>query len=351
MSEKSSQLHVSIVVIPEAMASTLVGMYEVLGCFGFLGSIDDSLPRSSPFRVELVASSRAILNTAGGLPVVPQRAVEEVDHTDIIIIPSILVNGASWEIGRYPELVDWMKAMHAQGAELYSACSGVLLLAETGLIDGLDATLHWAYEEIFRQRFPQIPLKLEKVLVATGKRNEFVMSGASASWHDLIFYLVSRHVGPTAAQAISKFWLLQWHADGQTPYITFQAKQNHGDAVIAKVQEWLAKHYMAANPVEEMVVRSGLPERSFKRRFGKATGHTPIAYVQQLRVHEAKRRLERTNVPVDEICWAVGYEDPAFFRRLFKRISGITPSAYRQKFQLPDFLLDDLGENYSAAAE
>ena len=126
------------------------------------------------------------------------------------------------------------------------------------------------------------------------------MSGASASWHDLVLYLVARHVGPTAAQALAKFLLLQWHTDGQAPYVPFNPPTDHGDAIVAEAQEWLRTSYAVAAPVTELVERSGLPERTFKRRFAKATGYSPIAYVQHTRVEEAKRRLERTSAPVDD---------------------------------------------------
>jgi transcriptional regulator GlxA family with amidase domain len=211
------------------------------------------------------------------------------------------------------------------------------LLGETGLLDGRKATIHWAYARTFRRNFPNIGLHLEKVLVTEGERQQFVMSGASASWHDLVLYLVARHVGPAAAQAIAKFMLLQWHVDGQAPYVVFETPTDHGDAIVLIAQEWLSDHFTVATPVDEMVRRSGLAERSFKRRFKKATGYSPITYVQHLRVEEAKRRLERTDATVDEISWNVGYEDPAFFRRLFKRITRITPGAYRRKFRLPTF--------------
>ena len=131
--------------------------------------------------------------------------------------------------------------------------------------------------------------------------------------------------------------LLQWHVDGQAPYVVFEKPTEHGDAVVLIAQEWLNDHFTVAAPVDEMVRRSGLAERSFKRRFKKATGYSPITYVQHLRIEEAKRRLERTDAPVDEISWNVGYQDPAFFRRLFKRITRITPAVYRRKFRLPEF--------------
>ncbi len=214
----------------------------------------------------------------------------------------------------------------------------MLILAETGLLDGLDATIHWAYAQTFQRNFPKVNLRLEEVLIATGARQELVMSGASASWHDLVLYLIAREVGPTAAQAIARFLLLQWHREGQAPYVPFAPPTNHGDVVVRRLQEWLAKNYSVASPVEELVRRSGLAERTAKRRFTEATGMPPIRYVQHVRVEEAKRRLERTNTPiVDQISFEVGYEDPASFRRLFRRITHVTPGDYRRKFRLPAF--------------
>jgi transcriptional regulator GlxA family with amidase domain len=338
MSIKKGRIRVSLMLIPEAMIAPVSGLYDVLNSFGLINEFDNSVPGNAPFDVEIVAATKAPMDTASGLSLAAHRTIEEVSETDIVIIPSIMVRDGAWIPGRYPQLVDWLSRMHERGAMLCSACSGVLLLAETGLLDGRNATIHWAYAPTFRENFPNVHLNLEKILVATGEREQFVMSGASASWHDLALYLVARHVGPTAAQAVAKFMLLQWHVDGQSPYIVFQAPTDHQDRIVLEAQEWLASHFSVGGPVEEMAKRSGLPERSFKRRFTRATDHTPIAYVQKLRVHEAKRRLERTDAPIDEIGWVVGYEDPAFFRRLFKRHTGITPGAYRRKFQLPDFV-------------
>jgi transcriptional regulator GlxA family with amidase domain len=161
------------------------------------------------------------------------------------------------------------------------------------------------------------------------------MSGASTSWHDLVLYVIAQHVGPTAAQSVAKFFAFQGHVDGLSPYIVFEPPTDHGDAVIRSVQQWLGGHFSVANPIDQAVRQSGIPERSYKRRFKNATGLAPIHYVQRLRIEEAKRRLERTAAPVDEIGWKVGYEDSAFFRRLFKRTTGVTAGAYRRKFQVP----------------
>jgi len=328
---------VSLVAIPDVSISSLTGIYDVFKAFSILGSFDPCVPKVSPFEVEIVSARPGAIVTSCGLPITAQRQPRDVRHTGIIIVPSVLVEQARWKCGRYPELVGWLKRQHARGAMLCSACSGVLLLAETGLLEGLDATMHWAYARTFQENFPKVHLRLEEVLIATGAKQEIVMSGASASWHDLVLYLIARQVGPPAAQAISKFLLLQWHRDGQAPYVPFAPPTDHGDEVVSRLQSWLSASYSLPNPVEELVRRSGLPERTIKRRFTRATGMPPITYVQHLRIEEAKRRLERTSVSIEEISYAVGYEDTASFRPLFRRLTRVAPGEYRSKFRLPAF--------------
>ena len=330
-------LTVSLVVLPEAAVGSLAGMFDTLSALPLVGAFDGAAPAASPFRVELVAADAGPQHTASGITLPVHRSVAEPARTDIAIVPSLVVPGGEWVRGRHPELVEWLVDVHADGALLCSACSGVLLIAETGLLTGRRVTMHPVYAPTFRRNFPDVGLDLDRVLVATGAREELVMAGASASWHDLVLYLVARHAGPTAAQALAKFLLLQWHTDGQAPYVPFDPPGDHGDAAVADAQEWLRLNYAVAAPVGELVSRSGLPERTFKRRFTRATGLSPISYVQHTRVEEAKRRLERTNDPVDAISYAVGYEDPASFRRLFTRITGVSPGAYRRKLQLPAF--------------
>ena len=330
-------LHVSLVAIPDAVTSTLSGIYDVLGSFRMLGRSEPSLPEEPPFTVEIVAAERGSVMLASGIPVDARRAVSEVTATDIIIVPSVLLGPDGWAPGRYPEIVAWARRRHAEGALLCSACSGVFLLAETGLFDGQETTVHWGYANEFARVFPRVPLRPDRVLVVSGAREEFVTSGASMIWHDLVLYLIARHVGATAAQTVARNFALQWHHDGLAPYMVFQGRKDHGDAAVADAQSWLSTHFSVASPVEEMVRRSKLAERTFKRRFTEATDFAPIDYVQRLRIEDAKRRLERTDAPADEISWKVGYEDAAFFRRLFKRVTGMTPGAYRRRFQVSAF--------------
>lgn len=331
----ATPLHVSLTALPEGSISTLHGLYDVLTSIRMLGGLDDAIPRSPPFRVEIVGTTAGPVQLASGLVAEAQRGIDDVGETDIVIVPSVVLSRAGWRPRRYPALVEWLAHVHARGAILCSACSGIFLLAETQLFDDRDATIHWSYAPAFRRLFPRVRLFPERALVVSGARSDLVSSGASMSWHDLALYLIARHAGPTVAQAVAKFFALVWHRDGLGPYIVFEGNRDHGDAAVLAAQAWLEGHFSVASPVEEMVRRSGLAERTFKRRFTAATGLAPLAYVQQLRVAEAKRRLERTRDAIDEIGWRVGYEDPAFFRRLFKRITGVTPAAYRRQLQVP----------------
>jgi transcriptional regulator GlxA family with amidase domain len=324
--------HIALLALPDAVVSTLAGIYDVMNAPAVLNA-----QGSPPFDLEIVGESVGPIELASGVPIQVQRSIDTLDATEIVIVPSVLLRESGWEKGRYPRLVDWLRRVHAGGAVLCSACSGIFLLAETGLFDGKDATVHFAYAQAFAAAHPSVIIHPERVLVVSGPREDLITSGASMTWHDMVLYLIARYAGATDAQEVARMYALQWHQDGLTPYITFQGKSDHGDAEIQSAQKWLSTHFSVANPVEEMIKRSKLAERTFKRRFTAATGLAPIAYVQRLRIEEAKRRLERTDVSADEISWRVGYEDPAFFRRLFKRTTGLSPGVYRKRFRIPEF--------------
>ncbi|QJR36754.1 GlxA family transcriptional regulator [Gemmatimonas groenlandica] len=327
--------HVSLVAIPDAVVSTLAGIYDVMNGGAMLTLSAAGAP--SPFHADIVGEQTGPLQLASGLPMQVQRAIDTIETTDIVIVPSVLLQPGGWETGRYPALVQWLRTMHERGAILCSACSGIFLLAETGLFDDRDATMHFAYARSFSQTFPRVAIHAERVLVISGPREDLVSSGASTTWHDMVLYLIARYAGATTAQEVARLFALQWHQDGLTPYIIFEGRTDHGDAEIAGAQEWLRDHFSVANPVHEMINRSALAERTFKRRFAAATGITPIAYVQRLRMEDAKRRLERTDASIEDVCWRVGYEDAAFFRRLFQRTTGMAPGAYRKRFRIPEF--------------
>jgi transcriptional regulator GlxA family with amidase domain len=333
----SGTRHVSLLALPDAVASTMFGIFDVMNAHALMGGASAGLGLRAPFRVEIVGEAVGPMRLASGVAIDVHRAVDTLEATDIVIVPSILLRRAAWAKDRYPRLVEWLRAMHGRGAVLCSACSGIFLLAETGLFDGKDVTVHFGYARAFAAAYPAIPVHPERVLVISGLREELVSSGASTTWHDLVLYLIARHAGSTVAQEVARMFALQWHQDGLAPYMVFEGRTDHGDGDIQGAQQWLGEHFSVANPVQEMIGRSKLAERTFKRRFTSATGITPIAYVQRLRIEDAKRRLERTEDSVDEISWRVGYEDAAFFRRLFKRTTGLAPGAYRKRFRIPEF--------------
>ncbi len=211
-------------------------------------------------------------------------------------MPSVVLRDVGWTQGRYPALTAWIAARRRAGATICSACSGIFLIAEAGVFDGQEATVHWTYARPFAALYPAVAARPERALVVSGTRGELVTSGASTSWHDLALYLIGREVGPVAAQAVSKFFALQRHVDGLAPFMVFDPPRDHGDALVA-AQDWLDAHAAVAAPVREAVRRSGLSERGFARRFRAATGHAALDYVQSLRIEQAKRRLERTDEP------------------------------------------------------
>jgi transcriptional regulator GlxA family with amidase domain len=331
---------VSILATPDSMASPVSGLYETFKAVGPVVDPEDGMtPGRDPFTVEIVGPSSGSMTSPSGLSIDVDRAVSAVEETDVVIVPSMQFYGrGDWLPGRYPQVIAWLRAMYESGATVCSACSGGMLTAETGLLDGEEATVHWISESAFRKRHPEVRLRLEEALVVSGKEGRLVTSGAATAWHDLALYLIARFVGPATANALARYHLVQWHREGQAAFQVFDPPTDHGDAAVATAQRWIAANSAVANPVEEMLGQSGLAERTFKRRFKLATGRTPIEYVQLARVEQAKRLLETSGEPIEQISWTVGYEDAASFRRLFKRVTGLTAGEYRRRFRLPHVL-------------
>ena len=334
MTTPSAPRRVSLLALPESTGTPIHGLYETLVLVDAVAASPDG-GAARLFDVEIVGPERGVFPSACGLPLEVHRALRDVDETDAVIMASMLFDRQEWVTGRHDDAVAWLRRMHARGADLCSACAGALLLAETGLIDGMTTTTHWAFAPTFRRNFPDIDLRVDELLVVGGQRGEFVMSGAASSWQDLVLHLIARHAGPTAAQAIGRFLLYHWDTRNLAPFIPFDPPTDHGDAVVRELQRWLHEDGHVGASVDELCRRSQLSRPTFNRRFKRATGHTPVAYLQRLRVEEAKRLLERTDAPVDDVCVRVGYDEAAAFRRVFKRVTSLTPAAYRRKFQLP----------------
>jgi len=336
-SPTSPPTRVSLLALPESSASVLYGLYDVLSGAGRLWSEMTGEPEAcAGMTVEIVSPSREPFRCWGGIPVAPHASLAERSASDLVVIADLAIPIDFDPRGAWPESIGWVRGQHAAGAVVAAVCSGSVLLAEAGLLDGRAATTHWAYERLFATHFPKVDLRIREVMVADGpggQPGQIVTSGGAASWEDLVLHLIGRFCGDAEARRMAKTFLIGDRSDGQLPYAAMTRPRPHDDQAIADCQVWIADHYAAPNPVSRMVARCGLPERSFKRRFRAATGFTPVTYVQTLRMEEAKQQLETTDWSTEQVGAAVGYEDPAFFRRLFKRHTGITPARYRQRFR------------------
>ena len=262
----------------------------------------------------------------------PHAGIDAVDETDVAIVCDMYAPIDKPPRGRYEREIDWLKRMHAKGALLASVCSGSLILAEAGLLDGLEASGHWAYREMFRDYYSKVKLRVDSILSISGEQHRIVTAGGVTSWQDLALYLIARLCGHKHAIRTAKIHLLSDHTDGQLPFAAITRRVQRTDAVIGDCQAWIAENYACHNPVAQMVARSSLKPRTFARRFLAATGYHPMDYVHAIRIEEAKQLLEADTVAVEEVGHVVGYEDPTFFRRLFKREAGLTPAAYRRRF-------------------
>jgi transcriptional regulator GlxA family with amidase domain len=281
----------------------------------------------------IVSGSREPFRCGNGIPVSPELAFSETSPPEILILPELWLSPTDDMRGRYDDLKEWIRQCYRGGSTIYTACSGSILLAATGLLNDREATSHWGYQDLFRKSFPAVRFKPEPNLLIADSNGRIVTAGGTTSWHDLALHIISRHCNPGEALRIAKVYLLKWHSEGQLPFASLVRRQVHADSVVRRAEDWLAQHFREPHAVAAAVSVCGIPERSFKRRFKTATGSTLMGHVQNLRMEEAKRLLESESTPADEIAAVVGYDNPAFFRRLFKRCTGLTPGAYRRMFR------------------
>lgn len=248
--------------------------------------------------------------------------------TALLVPPSL--EGERWR-EESPALPDWIAARHQEGSLLCSVCAGTFLLAETGLLAGRQATTHWGLAEAFRARYPEVDLAIEKMIVDEG---DILTAGGLMAWVDLGLRLVERYLGPATLLATARFLLVDPGAREQRFYSRFAPRLDHGDGAVLKVQHWLQTPEADGATVAEMAATASLGERTFLRRFQKATGLAPKAYLQHLRVTRAQELLQHGATTIAAVAWEVGYEDPAAFRKIFQRIVGLSPGDYRRRFTI-----------------
>ncbi|QBQ55505.1 GlxA family transcriptional regulator [Nitrosococcus wardiae] len=329
----TAPVNIAILVFPETTGSVVYGMYDLFLSAGRDWSIvTEGRPSPELIRPLLVAKQQEPFAAGNGVHMAPHTTMAQCPENALICVPEVNLPPGASLASRYHEEISWLKQRYAEGAVLASACSGAMLFAEAGLLDGCEATTHWAWCDVMRHRFPKTKVHPQRALVVSGEGQRLVMAGGGTSWLDLALYLIARTVGLEPAMQVARVNLIDWHNIGQQPFARLARTRQVEDAVIAHCQIWIAEHYQEHNPVNAMVRLSGLAERTFKRRFQQATGMSPLEYVHALRLEEAKQMLEASDLPIENIANEVGYEDAAFFSRLFRRKVNLTPAQYRKRF-------------------
>jgi transcriptional regulator GlxA family with amidase domain len=324
---------VALLAFPEVTASVLFGLYDMFHSAGRdWGLVVKGRPGLPLLRSVIVAARSEPLAVANGVRIQPDVALRDLPVPDVLCVPEVFVAPGSSLSGRFEEELACIRQYYQAGSIVAAACSGALLLAEAGVLEGQDATTHWAYCDALAAKHPRVRVHAQRSLVVTGEGHRLVMAGGGTSWHDLALYLVSRLAGLEAAMQLARVYLVDWHQVGQQPYARLSSTRQTEDALITRCQVWLADHYREQNPVAAVTRVSGLNARTFVRRFKQATGMSPLEYAHRVRLEEAKQMLEATDLPVAAVALDVGYEDEGFFVRLFKRSVHLTPAQYRRRF-------------------
>lgn len=329
----AAPVQVAILAVRESSASVVYGLYDLFRSAGRdWGLVVNGVAGPELIAPRIVSAIAHGFEAGNGVAITPQGTLDDNRVAQIVCVPEVQVAPGTPLSGRFTAECAWLQDCYASGATVAAACSGALLLAEAGLLNGQEATTHWAYCDALRANYPEVRLRERAALVVSGDAQRLVMAGGGTSWLDLGLYLIARAVGVDAAMKTARINLIDWHDVGQQPFASLARSRQVDDAVIARCQVWIAGHYAEPAPVSAMVRLSGLAERSFKRRFQQATGLGPLEYVHTLRLEEAKQMLESGDESVETIAAEVGYEDAGFFNRLFRRKVGLSPAQYRRRF-------------------
>lgn len=315
-----------VILVPES--SVMQAIADPSYMFTAVNQFLQSKGQEPLFRVQLVGRSREVRLNNGMFSVHTDRLLDEVDQADLIFIPALFGDMQS-AIDQNREAIPWIVEQYHKGAEVASLCVGAFLLASTGLLDGKQCSTHWAFANEFREMFPNVELKDGSVIT---EEHHIYSSGGAQSYWNLLLYLVEKYTDRETAILASKFFAVDIDRDSQSAFMVFQGQKNHVDEDIKKAQEYIEVNYQDKIGVEELADRFAIGRRSFERRFKKATNNTIVEYLQRVRIEAAKRRFESSRKSINEVMYDVGYTDTKAFRDVFKKITGLTPVEYRNKF-------------------
>ena len=325
---RRARLDVTVVLLDDGHASTGIVPVEVFDAAGALWQALHGEPGEPAFRVRAVSLDGGPVRSPYGIEITPQGGIDDVERTDIVVVASSGLE-IDLKLTENSAILPWLRRHHAQGALIAGACVGAAYLAEAGLLDGRLATSHWALCDQLAARYPNVRWRPD--LFVTEDQRLYCSGGVYAAI-DVSLYLVEKLCGHEIAVQCAKALLLPMPRISQSGYSVTPVSRAHDDTLIRTAEAYLQDHLGETVSAERLAAAAGMTVRTFARRFKAATGRMPAAYLQALRIAEAKARLERGEGPVQRVSQQVGYDDVAFFRELFKRETGMTPGEYRAHF-------------------
>lgn len=281
-------------------------------------------------KIALAGISKKVDVYGGLFSVMPIEDISKVKHTDLVIIPAFLPQtNTEQNIKLNKKILQWIDNQYKNGSEVASLCTGAYLLASTGLVDGKKCSIHWNDAQTFRKMFPQVNLVADHVIT---HEHGLYTSGGAFSFMNLILYLLEKYYGREMAILCSKLFQIDIDRSSQSPYIVFNGQKSHDDDVVLKAQEFLEKNSIDKFSIEKLAKKLAVSRRSLDRRFIKATGNTPIEYLQWVKMESVKKQLEVSRKTIQEIMYETGYSDLKAFRDVFRKVTGLSPLEYRAKY-------------------
>lgn len=318
----------TFLAIDGCMFSSINNMIDAFGIANLWHRVLNDTATAPLFETEIVSADGDPVCASGKVCIQPERSMTDVNATDMIFIPAFseMVHLSAPKINT---ILAWIRARYEGGIPIVATCTGAFLLAETGLLDGRIATTNWQFARMFRRRYPDVRLQIDRMIT---EDDGLICSGAVTAIFNLTLHLIQRYGGEELTSVCAKSFLVDPNRESQAPYRVFRSSKHHGDPQVLEAQQWMEENYARTISIDAVARQVGISPRHFKRRFRKATGAPPLVYLQNVRIQAAKEKLETTQQSVNDITYGIGYEDSSTFRRLFKREVGLSPREYRDKF-------------------